>query len=114
MIAEHYAGRNQNVRADQHLQSQQHVLPQLVQNTVDRIGWENAGRGLGHTIAVGANRTCFLGHGSEDHEWKINLIAYLGRSVDKHIEEWMEWAQAQKENITGDVLKLDFEERRIH
>lgn len=52
----------------------------------------------------------FSGKRSVYHEWTSNLIVYLRLSDDKRIDEWMVWAQTQKEETTDDAARLAFKE----
>lgn len=43
-------------------------------------------------------------------EDQANGLLHLRLSVDTRVDGWMEWAQTQKEDITEDVVDLEFEE----
>lgn len=82
---------------------------QLVQNTNDRGGEENPARGTGRKYQGESKPTVFSGNGSEKQDWKIRIMAYLCLSLDKRMDEWMEWVQARREDIPEDAVDLQLE-----
>lgn len=93
----------------QQLQSQQRVLTQLFESTdcggrTRQGAWEGA-------IGEEASRSCSRERGlSIMSGRKIELTDYIRLNVDERVDEWMEWSQSQKGEISEDAVDLEFEE----